>query len=32
VRDDMLILGLDAGIQLEDETAGPKLIADQRRG
>jgi hypothetical protein len=32
VRDDVLVLGLDANKQLKDETPGPELIADQRRG
>jgi hypothetical protein len=31
VRDDVLVLGLDAGEQLEDESPGLELIAGQRR-
>jgi hypothetical protein len=31
VRDDMLILGLDPGEELDDEPPRPELIADQRR-
>jgi hypothetical protein len=31
VRDDMLVLGLDPGEELDDETPGPELVADQDR-
>jgi hypothetical protein len=31
VRDDMLILGLDPGEELEDETSTAELIAEQSR-